>query len=67
MYAYVLCVCLCLFIVYYTSYRIRGANLDSAGWRMVRSLHRAAACGDASVVHALLTMGALPNEMDVNK
>lgn len=59
---------------YYISYllpcvivTIRGANLDSACWRMFRPLHRAAVSGDASIVQVLLTMGAAPNEVDINK
>ena len=34
---------------------------------MIRPLHRAAACGDAGIIQALLAMGAAPNEVDVNK
>ena len=45
----------------------RGANLESACWRMFRPLHRAAANGDVAVVQTLLEMGALPNELDCNK
>jgi len=54
-------------IVTLTCCKIRGANLDSACQRMFRPLHRAVAVGDPSIVQTLLTMGAAPNEVDINR